>query len=315
MPGYPANAATNGRAERDLAMASSVLPVVVGVDGGPGDLAAVGVAAAEAASRHRPLRIVHAVHRTGSPLADVTLGAPRAPDGAGDLLTEMAGVAVLRHPDLSVQPRVVEGSPAVVLLAASASAALVVVGSRGAGGFAGLLLGSTAAQVATHGRCPVLVVRAAAPRDAPVLLAVDALDPARGAIGFAFREADLRGVHLHALFGWTTVRGHPKDDLAGSAVDDFGAGEAEAQRLLAQALSGWSVQFPDVKATLEVYRTVDPSRMLVEASSGAGLIVVGSHRRSDLHGVLLGSAAYALVHRAGCPVAVVHPDDDHREEL
>jgi nucleotide-binding universal stress UspA family protein len=36
---------------------------------------------------------------------------------------------------------------------------------------------------------------------------------------------------------------------------------------------------------------------------------VCSHRRSNLHGVLLGSAAYSLVHRSGCPVAVVHPDD------
>jgi nucleotide-binding universal stress UspA family protein len=294
-------------------MESSVLPIVVGVDGAPGDLAAVGVAAAEAAGRHRPLRIVHAVHRTGSPLATVALDAAPVPAGAGDLLNEMAGVAVLRHPDLSVETRVVDGAPAVALLAASASAALVVVGSRGAGGFAGLLLGSTATQVATHGRCPVVVVRGAVQRDAPVLLAVDALDPAPGAIGFAFREADLRGVHLHALFGWTTARGHPHGAPVHGAAG-FEAGEADAQRRLARALSGWSARFPEVKVTPEVYHTLDPARMLVEASPGAGLIVVGSHGRGDLHGVLLGSAAYALVHRAACPVAVVHPDDDHREE-
>jgi nucleotide-binding universal stress UspA family protein len=144
-------------------------------------------------------------------------------------------------------------------------------------------------------------------------VAVDALDPADNAIGFAFREADLRGVPLHALFGWTTVRNQPHDDPFRPVVDDLVAGETGARRLLAEALSGWSTQFPDVKVTLEVRHTLDQSRTLVDASSGAGLVVVGSHRRSDLHGVLLGSAAYALVHRAACPVAVVHPDDDHVE--
>lgn len=77
-----------------------------------------------------------------------------------------AGVAaiVALHPDEQVDIRAVLGQPAEVLLAASAGARMLVVGSRGLGGFAGLLLGSVSEQCARHATCPVLVVpRVSAP--------------------------------------------------------------------------------------------------------------------------------------------------------
>ncbi|WP_327004400.1 universal stress protein [Dactylosporangium sp. NBC_01737] len=290
-------------------MANTNLPVVVGVDGAVGGMGAVVVAAAEAAERHRPLRIVHVVDRADPALAGVPIPPVRQPPDPRRVLSDAAGVASEQRPGLLVDTQVRYGPPAITLLGISAEACLLVVGSRGLGGFAGLLLGSTSSQVASHARCPVMIVRGVPEPGGEVLAAVDALQPADTVLSFAFREAALRAVPLRALFGWTTLRHHPHGDPFRPFVDDFEAGREEAQRALAEVLAGWSAQFPTVKVLADVEHTLDVARTLVEASASAGLVIVGSHRRSDLHGVLLGSAAYALAHRSECPVAVVHPDD------
>jgi len=67
-----------------------------------------------------------------------------------------------RHPDLRVDPRVVSGHPAPVLVDASKGADLLVVGSRGHGEFVGMLIGSVSEYCATNAHCPVLVHRATA---------------------------------------------------------------------------------------------------------------------------------------------------------
>ncbi len=298
-------------------MRDTDLPVVVGVDGAAGGLEAVAVAAAEAAVRHRRLRIVHVVDRPDPALAGLPVPQVRALPDPRRVLDDAAGAAAAQRPGLAIATEVRHGPAAITLLDVSAVAALLVVGCRGLGGFAGLLLGSTGSQVAAHARCPVVVVRGTHEPGGTVLAAVDAVHPADAVLAFAFREASLRAVPLRALFGWTAVRHHPRDDPFRPSADDFEAGRTEAQRALAEALAGWAAQFPEVKVDADVEHTLDPARMLVtasasaSASASAGLVVVGSHRRSDLHGVLLGSAAYSLVHRSACPVAVVHPDDLH----
>jgi len=75
------------------------------------------------------------------------------------LLDEVLEPVRAAHPSVSIQATVIEGHPAPLLVKASQGADLLVVGSRGHGGFAGMLLGSVSEHCVTNARCPVLVLR------------------------------------------------------------------------------------------------------------------------------------------------------------
>jgi nucleotide-binding universal stress UspA family protein len=139
-------------------------PVVVGVDPDAGD-PAVEFAFAEAATRGAELVAVHAWSGRLAPDDETEL--PLIYD-ADDVQGEQArrveaSIAPVRqqHPDVVVRPLVRPGRAARTLIEASESAQLVVVGARGRGGFAGLLLGSVSQAMLHHSRCPVAVVRRA----------------------------------------------------------------------------------------------------------------------------------------------------------
>ena len=139
--------------------------IVVGVDGSEGSLRALGWAVDEARLRGAELDVVLAWHL---PYA----GVYRQLAGYLDLgLFEKEAQAILDRAAAeakvqlaSVEPIFVhDGAPARALREAAKGADLLVVGSRGRGGFAGLLLGSVSQQVAAHAPCPVVVVRDQAP--------------------------------------------------------------------------------------------------------------------------------------------------------
>lgn len=134
--------------------------VVVGVDGSPHAAHAADVAASFAERRGWPLRLVCAV-----PLAVPTLAwLPTALDPdplvaeVREQLAEAAEQVRAAHSGLEVSTSLEHDSPARVLTQATCEAGLVVVGARGHGGFAGMLLGSVSQAVVQHARCPVLVV-------------------------------------------------------------------------------------------------------------------------------------------------------------
>jgi nucleotide-binding universal stress UspA family protein len=147
--------------------------VVVGVDGSPGSGEALGWALTEARLRKVPLRAVQAwaySYAGGTSAGYGNLGFIGSLDspgaGAGDLeraaketLEAAIGEAVGETTDVEIERQVVEGQAAAVLISAAAPGDLLVVGSRGHGGFAGLLLGSVSQQCVHHAQCPVVVVR------------------------------------------------------------------------------------------------------------------------------------------------------------
>lgn len=135
--------------------------IVVGIDGSEHSRAALDVAVDEARRRGAGLDVIHA---WTTPLVFAGMDAAPPPRSewraaAHELLDQVLGPV---PDDVKVVRRVVEGSVAATLIEASRDADLLVVGSRGRGGFAGLLLGSTSHQVTAHAACPVLVVPTAA---------------------------------------------------------------------------------------------------------------------------------------------------------
>ncbi|MEU3093140.1 universal stress protein [Streptomyces massasporeus] len=288
--------------------------VVVGVDGSASSLAAVEVAAREAGLRGAGLRVVHAFIWPAMhvPLGPSPLGPPEG--GIRNMVERLLAEAVERAravtPEVEVSHALVTGEPLTVLQSQSRSAELVVVGSRGMGGFVGLLVGSTAVHLAAHGRCPVLVVREQPAAEGPIVLGVDGSAVGESAVDFAFAEAALRKaplLALHAGTTWNAPAPAPYDPSAPYA-NPPGALADEEESLLSEALAGHREKYPDVVVEHKVVhgRTRET---LIEASRSAQLVVVGARGRGGFAGLLLGSVSQALLHHAHCPVAVVRGED------
>jgi nucleotide-binding universal stress UspA family protein len=292
--------------------------VVAGVDGSDAALEATRWAAAEAVRRAARLRLVAAVGWTtfrpvGLPALGQEYQRQAGARAAEEHLEAAAEAARARAPGLEIEREVRGGEAPVVLRTESERAALVVVGTRGRGGFTGLLLGSVAIAVATTAACPVVVVRGTSAPTGPVVVGVDGgdgedADEGGGsendaALGLAFEEAARRSVPLVAVHAWSEAVLDPflVPLLDRSAV------QAEQEKALERRLAGWSVKYPGVE--VRAVSVVDgAARELVARSAGAGLLVVGSRGRGPVTGALLGSVSQAVLHHAACPVVVVRPE-------
>ncbi len=137
--------------------------IVVGVDGSEGSRAALALAAREASLRKARLRVVvvwevpATAYGGGFALVDSNAFDPLRTQSE-KLADESLATVRTSHPSVDCEAVVLEGQPAEALLGAAADAALIVVGSRGLGGFKRLVLGSVSDQVVHHAGCPVLVV-------------------------------------------------------------------------------------------------------------------------------------------------------------
>jgi nucleotide-binding universal stress UspA family protein len=267
-------------------------PVVVGFDGSAAARSAVEYGSEEALRQGLGLRVVHAFDRP-------VLG-PRA--AMTDLLEQTVRTVKADHPDLSVTTRLVDGSPAAVLVEASHDARLLVLGRRGWGGFGGLLVGSVAAQLAAHARCPVVVVPGGRPPEgAPIVLGTDGSPGANRAAEVAFAQAHLRDtelilVHHQPSRGGAAERIHVGHPGFWATVGDHGAGGL-----------GVGARYPDVKYRTEVVRGDSVASALIDFArhTSAGLLVVGSRGRGGFPGLVMGSTSRTLIEHAPCPVMVV----------
>jgi nucleotide-binding universal stress UspA family protein len=268
-------------------------PVVAGIDGSAHSRAAAALAAWEAARNNRTLRLVSGLEQP------LTAGDGTLPPDA--LLRDAAGSLQNDHPGLHVEIEATVGNPRAVLVDESRDAALVVLGSRGLGGFKGLLLGSVSTQVAAHARAPVIVARGAlgdgahtppAPGDGPVVVGVDGSPGSAAAAEFAFDEADARRQPLIAVYAWQVPR----------------VGEEEAGRVPEEATARPAARYPDVPVEHRTVDATNPAQALLEVGDevGASLVVVGSRGRDGFSGLLLGSVSQAVLNHAHRTVAVVH---------
>jgi nucleotide-binding universal stress UspA family protein len=290
--------------------------VVVGVDGSDASQAALAHGAWEAHRRGRPLRLVHGLTIIGSygvlGLPPDVAGLDGAADAARQTVGEMETRARLAYPNVEVTSEIAHGSGAAALVDASIDAVLVVVGSRGLGGFAGLMLGSVGTQLAAHSHAPVLVIRppdakgnlGAGPPHRPVLVGIDGIPDSDAALSFAFDEASARGVPLQALYAWWLLEPSNLGPIDKQHYDLLAA-EDEARRMLAEATAGWCDRYPEVEVELIPAHSMNPTVALLDASQDAGLLVVSRHGGNALTRLLLGSVGDIAVREAPCPVAVV----------
>lgn len=187
-------------------------------------------------------------------------------------------------------------------------AELIVLGSQGHSGLAGLVLGSVARRVVHHAHCPVLVCRAN-DGDGPVLAATDLSDPSLPAIGRAVSEARWRQAALsviHVVDASAAVYAASAGGLFGLTVPlppvDL---REEVVEALTNTLSEAMARFGASGEPIVVY--AHPAEAIVRCARErqARLVVVGTHGRSGLARMALGSVADAVVHDAPCSVLVV----------
>jgi nucleotide-binding universal stress UspA family protein len=183
----------------------------------------------------------------------------------------------------------------------SGQAELVVTGTRGHGGFAGLLLGSVSHTLAAHSHCPAVIVRGEEPAGSldEIVLGVE---PSQGEapIHFAFDTAAVVGASVTIVRAWwmhSAYEGH-------YSVSEFNAAKATEEADLAELTKAVREQYPLVEARIDAIRG-NAVPVLINAAQGSRLLVLGAHRHRGPLSVGTGYVVQGLLAHAHTPVAVV----------
>ncbi len=286
--------------------------VVAGLDGSDCARHAAGWAAAEAELHSAALVLVRALEVPGPAAA-----ADRQRAGAGLAAAECA--VRKDHAGVPISTVLAEPPAAASLLNCAGGALLTVVGGWGAGRTPGVPLGSVAFCVASTSDTPVAVVRPehAPPARRPVAVAMDGPSAPRGALDFAFAEADRRNVRLYVVhvrhdaaidgaFPFQLVRAPV---VPAAAAPRNPADSWEDRSALLQQLAPWQQRHPRVHVT-PVILFGSPAATLLDYSREVDLLVIGDAGRGVNSGLFLGPTGQALLHRSACPVVVARSRRD-----
>ncbi|MDO0917573.1 universal stress protein [Streptomyces sp. DT2A-34] len=295
----------------------STLPVIAAVDGSDDSLVALDWAFEAALVREAPLRMVHVQQYAAWAKPDMLPAGPPRPED-DPVLDRVRRYLAGRVERLETEYLALEGAPAVALPELGSAAQLLVLGSRGRGGFAGLLLGSNGMAAARDAECPVVVVPKPGrqvhdgmpiepgPR---VVVGLQVDSPDEATLSFAFAEAALRGARLQvvAAYAWPAHLWTAAPSQIVPPPVDQDAVENETRTLAEGFLAPHRDRHPDVHAEPYV-APGDAAGHLVAASRDANLVVVGRHRRRLLAPArMMGSVTQAVLLHAASPVAVVPP--------
>jgi nucleotide-binding universal stress UspA family protein len=239
--------------------------VTAGLDGSPAAQVAVDWAIEEARARRLPLRLVHVVQW---PVGSGSFAAAATGDdfygmraAAENLLRDRRDHARALVPDLTVTTHLLDGYVAAEMIAESRTAALLVVGQRGLGGFAGLVRGSVSTHLTAHAHCPVLVV----PPDTPARAAVtgrvvaglDDSPQAQPVLDYAAAEAAWRSVPLIVVHACPPA--DPRLPPATRAAATGAAGQ-----WLAGAVTGWREKLPGLRIRERIAHGAPAGALLAE---------------------------------------------------
>jgi nucleotide-binding universal stress UspA family protein len=276
--------------------------VVVGVDPSTNAAYAAEWAAREATDRGATLHLVHAMNQPhGTSLVDPASSVRTMHETAAGQLDQVAGSLRTRYPNLTITTEISELGAAETLVTLSREAELVVTGTRGHGGFTGMLLGSVSHRTAAHAHCPVVVVREEASENVrnEIVLGVEP-DQALAPIRFAFATAARFGASVTAIRAWI-----PQSTYGGyftmTPATDEQHGDVD------QLLKATREEFPQVQVTRQ-FVNENAVTALIGASDGARLLVIGAHHHHGPLSMGTGYVVQGLLSHAHTPVAVVPID-------
>lgn len=293
--------------------------ILVGVDGSREALQAAEWAAARAKLNNAQLQLVCAYAlpsytaasmESGFAVIDNDVIRASAQTVVDETLTHLAKLGY------QAEGRVEPGDPTAVLVQLSEQADLIVVGTRGTGGFADRLLGATSSALPAYSRCPVVVVpgRGADQQFTPVkkiVIGVDGSRRSRKSLRRAIEEAALWGAQLTAVdavpmassagvLAWLpatvnreSILRDVRDELKAICKAESAGSGVEIH---AHALDG------------------NPAALLTEFSTAVELVVVGTRGRGGFAGVLMGSTSQSVLAHSTCPVLVVPTGDGRGAE-
>ncbi|MFI1398683.1 universal stress protein [Streptomyces sp. NPDC020681] len=280
----------------------------VGVDGSDPSLRALDWAVDEAVARGVRLTVLHASRWEQYESHEPSFGLQRS--SAQVLAENIAGSALTRaerrNYALKANSELKVDDPATALIEASREAWAVVLGNRGRGELAGLLLGSVSLAVAARAVSPVIVVRGEEANRRRgfdrIVVGIDEPEKSRAALEFAMREAEAHGAALTVVHAWRCPARENPDHP--DHRDDTRQHERRADELLATALR--LGDGADRVADIQRQAVEGHARpALLDAALTADLLVVGARRRTGSLGMQLGPVNHAVLHHAACPVAVV----------
>lgn len=295
-------------------MAISISRFIVGWDSSPAATAALDWALDTARSTGAVVQLVHAVLAVPPvPYGEMPLDQGVYDDIANAILALGTQRAHERAPEVPITSERMYRGVSGALLECARAGDVIVIGSRSHGGFAGLLVGSTAVQVATHSDVPVVVLHAPGTREGsydpagPILVGIDGTEASADALEFAMVLADQTLRAVQAVHAWTLppVELVPPNLLTSEQVTAIAA---DQERVAAEAVAGVRSEFPDVSLSVNSVQGV-AADVLLKQSQDASMIVVGSRGRGEFRGTILGSSSNTVLHRAACPVAVVRHHD------
>jgi nucleotide-binding universal stress UspA family protein len=274
---------------------------VVGVDGSDHSRMALPWAAAAADAVGVPVRAVQSwIHPRAAvlPIAPVPVSAEEMDEQTREAITTVATDTLGSSAVVTID--VLRGQPAGALLQTVTPDNVLVLGSRGLGGFAGLLLGSVSQECVEYASCPVVVVRTdRVVGDGDVILVgKDGSEGAQRALAWAQALATATGAGLHAVHAWRAIESERPPRT----------GERLRSRA-ADAVQGWTQQVGDEIESDEIEG--DPRDVLVRAAErlAPALTVVGRRGAGGLRSMRLGSTANHLVRHGTTNVAVVPTTD------
>jgi nucleotide-binding universal stress UspA family protein len=280
--------------------------IVVGVDSSDNASRAATWAAREAADRGLPLHLVHAIDLPGvmGRQFEPPHYAATATKAGEQLLDRIADGLRESFPKLPVTTEISELAAAETMVDMSHDAVLVVTGTRGHGGFAGLLLGSVSQTLAAHAHCPTIVVRGEEP-GVPLSEIVLGVEPGQdeAPIRFAFDTAATVGASVTIVRAWWMRSAYEGSYTA----IELRAAKSAAEADVTQLIKAVREEYPHIEVSIDVIRG-NAVPVMINAAQGTRLLVVGAHRRRSPLSVGVGYVVQGLLGHSPTAVAVVPID-------